>query len=240
MIKESKVSKYLLYAIGEIILVVIGILIALQINNWNKSNQSRKVELAYLKEISKNLKSDLGDIRFNIDFNETRYHSSEVVLNALERDESYNDTLDFYFGSLLYTTRTVVDYSAFDALKSQGIELISNDSLRQMISKLYSFHYHNVIDFEIQDDHNLQYTIVMPTVLSRLTIRQSTEEHHDISQQLARPIDFNALKEDDDFKNALTMNKDLRKYMLINYRGLERRVKEVQEGIRIELENLEN
>lgn len=39
MIKENRVSKYILYAIGEIILVVIGILIALQINNWNQHNK---------------------------------------------------------------------------------------------------------------------------------------------------------------------------------------------------------
>ena len=41
---ENKFSKYLLYAIGEIILVVIGILIALQIKNWNEENKERRVE----------------------------------------------------------------------------------------------------------------------------------------------------------------------------------------------------
>jgi hypothetical protein len=55
LIKEHKVSKYLLYAIGEIILVVIGILIALQINNWN---ESRKIKVSE-QEILTNLKSEL-------------------------------------------------------------------------------------------------------------------------------------------------------------------------------------
>ncbi len=44
MIKENKVSKYLLYAIGEIILVVIGILIALQVNTWNEYRKDRVSE----------------------------------------------------------------------------------------------------------------------------------------------------------------------------------------------------
>ena len=48
MIKENKASKYLLYAIGEIALVVIGILIALSINNWNENNKLEKKEATLL------------------------------------------------------------------------------------------------------------------------------------------------------------------------------------------------
>lgn len=237
LLTENKLSKYLLYAFGEIVLVVIGILIALQFNNWNTINQIREVEIKYLKEIAKNLDSDMDDIQFNINFNETRNRAIEIVLNSLQSDEGYSDTLDIYFGSLLYTTRSVVDYSAFDALKSQGLEIISNDSLRQLISRLYSYHYHNVIDFEIQDDHAMQYEIVMPRVLSRLKIRKG--EGSDPSQQLASPIDFDALKLDDEFKNSLIMNKDLREYMLINYRGLKKIVNICRVAIERELKTHE-
>jgi len=55
MIKENKVSKYILYAIGEIVLVVIGILIALSINNANESKKARTQEIKYLK----NLQTDI-------------------------------------------------------------------------------------------------------------------------------------------------------------------------------------
>jgi hypothetical protein len=47
MIKENKVSKYMLYAIGEIVLVVIGILIALQINNWNEGKKNVTMNITY-------------------------------------------------------------------------------------------------------------------------------------------------------------------------------------------------
>lgn len=241
LLAENKFTKYLAYALGEIILVVIGILIALQINNWNTKNQIREVEIKYLREIAKNLKSDLTDVRFNNAFNQVRLNSSQVVLEYLSTsDEIYSDTMDVYFGSLLYTTRSVMDYSAFDALKSRGLEIISNDSLRQMISKLYSFHYHNVIDFEIQDDHALQYEIVVPTVLKSLSVRPATGELKSEEQQLAKPIDFNELKQNHEFKNALVMNIDLREYMLSNYRGLEKHIISCQDRIRIELEKLQN
>ncbi len=47
LLTENKFSKYLIYAIGEIILVVIGILIALQINNWNELNKIKKSEISF-------------------------------------------------------------------------------------------------------------------------------------------------------------------------------------------------
>ena len=59
LLTENKVSKYLLYAIGEIILVVIGILIALQINNWNEYQKQLKTEKEILKEVKVGLESDL-------------------------------------------------------------------------------------------------------------------------------------------------------------------------------------
>ena len=58
MINQNRTKKYLLYAIGEIILVVIGILIALQINNWNEDQKSRKDERYVLTEVLKNLEED--------------------------------------------------------------------------------------------------------------------------------------------------------------------------------------
>ena len=63
MIKENKVSKYLLYAIGEIVLVVIGILIALSINNWNENRKERQVELKILKEIKLALNNDIRNLK---------------------------------------------------------------------------------------------------------------------------------------------------------------------------------
>ena len=52
LLAENKISKYLIYAIGEIILVVIGILIALQINNWNESNKEKKKHGYYLNSLN--------------------------------------------------------------------------------------------------------------------------------------------------------------------------------------------
>ena len=62
MIKENRASKYLLYALGEIILVVIGILIALQINNSNELRKQRHQELQYLKNIKSDVKLNIAHL----------------------------------------------------------------------------------------------------------------------------------------------------------------------------------
>ena len=62
MLTENKFSKYLLYAIGEIVLVVIGILIALQINNWNENKKKEKESYNQLLEVQKEILNNIEDI----------------------------------------------------------------------------------------------------------------------------------------------------------------------------------
>ncbi len=70
-ISEGKTKKYLLYAIGEIVLVVIGILIALSINNWNENQKQKKQLDAIYTSVEQNLKTDLKNIKLPIAFLET-------------------------------------------------------------------------------------------------------------------------------------------------------------------------
>ncbi len=59
LLTENKFSKYLLYAIGEIVLVVIGILIALQVNNWNEDRINSHLELQYLKRLERDMQESI-------------------------------------------------------------------------------------------------------------------------------------------------------------------------------------
>ena len=60
LLGAGKIRKYLFYAAGEIVLVVIGILIALQINNWNEIRKERILEDDYLRKISLNIEDDIN------------------------------------------------------------------------------------------------------------------------------------------------------------------------------------
>jgi hypothetical protein len=135
---EGKTTKYFKYAIGEIILVVIGILIALQINNWNESRKARVKEVEILKDFQKGLKFDI----LQIDSIFLQYNRATVsinkVLNHLEKDLPYSDSLDYYFfdSTLVFDSGGLTD-GAYENLKSVGFDLITNKEIRDLIILVY-------------------------------------------------------------------------------------------------------
>jgi hypothetical protein len=126
----------MLYAVGEIVLVVIGILLALQINEWN---ENRKIKLAE-KVVLNNLKQEFRSNRAELD----------SILNGLERTRNANLTLMSFFGpsyeriagantdSLIFES---VEYERFvptqnaltTLLQSDGLQLLSNDELKNLL-----------------------------------------------------------------------------------------------------------
>ena len=87
----AKAFKYTRYAIGEILLVVIGIVIALQINNWNEQRKNANQELKLLKSFKIGLEEDLSDIDLNISVHTRGINSANMILNLLENDQPYNN-----------------------------------------------------------------------------------------------------------------------------------------------------
>ncbi|WP_242082867.1 DUF6090 family protein [Aestuariivivens sediminis] len=238
LLSEGKNGKYLKYAFGEIILVVIGILIALQINNWNNNNQQKKIEIKYLKEIKQNLTKDLDDIDFNIAFNKSKLQSNKIVLEYLNGKINYTDSLDFHFSNLFFSTRTLANMSAYENLKSRGLEIITNDSLRQRITKLYEFDFYNAIDFEMKDDHQFQYQILIPEVTKSLNISEFNVDNAQGSiNGFAKPINNESLMNNYSFRNAIRLNHTLRELMTLIYQNLKVSVEDCINQIDHELKN---
>ncbi len=80
LLTENKFSKYLLYAIGEIVLVVIGILIALSINNWNETRKYLKIEIRYLNALKSEFAQNLVLANESIENYKNMKSSSEKLL----------------------------------------------------------------------------------------------------------------------------------------------------------------
>ena len=86
LLNDYKLSKYLLYAAGEIILVVIGILIALSINNWNTNQNNEKEVLNYLINLKEALNKDIISMETNFSFNRTRLKGIFYILEHSDLD----------------------------------------------------------------------------------------------------------------------------------------------------------
>ena len=134
---ENNVAKYLRYAIGEVVLVVVGILIALQINNWNEESKTSNLETKILKELHSNLTLDLKEIHDDIESMDEINKACKKIKWYLQKHDHPTDSLFNTFGILRVTPHFDPNKSGYGLLQSKGVEVISNDSLRNTISLLY-------------------------------------------------------------------------------------------------------
>lgn len=137
LLSENKFSKYLIYGIGEIILVVIGILIALQLNNLNERTKSEAKEIEILYDLKASLEADLISYNRVLDSGERTKSSMEIILAHLETDLPYSDSLKFHFARTTGTWMARANVSVFESLKSEGLTLISNKELRKELVEFY-------------------------------------------------------------------------------------------------------
>jgi hypothetical protein len=229
LLSENKFSKYLLYAIGEIFLVVIGILIALQLNNWDTESKAETKELNLLAEMRENLESDLSDCQYNIGVNERLHISNKTVLRELEARNPFHDSLRLHYGRLWGGTTQTMNTSAYDNLNSIGFDLIRNDSLRRSITVLYSERYPYLKKLESDFDNRIQMNEMLPQINAKIII--------DTMWQSGYPIDIDALMDDDAFKGLLRNNMFVRSFMIGKYTDIENQLKGLLDKIERELES---
>jgi hypothetical protein len=138
--EHNKASKYFKYAIGEIILVVIGILIALQINNWNEDSKNSSKEHEYLIGLKNDLEKQIGLFKNNSTFYNRILSTAESILvdyskaNKLMDIDSINKKLSF----MMYTRDYPEINTTFNELNATGqLNLIKGTALRTNIIKYY-------------------------------------------------------------------------------------------------------
>jgi len=136
LIMENKTSKYLKYAIGEIALVMVGILLALQVNNWNEIRKVKTFEKEILTLINQNLERD--SVLLSIE----RFKTVEAITytdRLLEQValKNYNDSLNNWMGKIISFERFKSQSSAFEVLKSKGLDIISDNELQLALISYY-------------------------------------------------------------------------------------------------------
>jgi hypothetical protein len=135
--EKNKTSKYLKYAIGEIVLVVIGILIALSINNWNSNRIQKQKENLFLSELNKEFKvnkAQLNTVLFN---HKKSMKSVEYLLSRLPIKDIKTESLDslsyhLWHLGVMYTFNPSSG-ATNSIMNSSTIDIISNDELRQLL-----------------------------------------------------------------------------------------------------------
>ena len=152
---ENKTGKYLKYAIGEIVLVMIGILLALQINNWNESQKINKWERRFLIDLKSELKSNLIQLE-KVNTNHKIVGKACIELKDLLKTATIKDKtkIDSIYSETLYQTTFFPTTGVYDSGLSAGkIENINNIKLKYAIMNLYNHLYKRLVyNGEIVDE----------------------------------------------------------------------------------------
>lgn len=142
LMEQNKIGKYLKYAIGEIVLVVIGILIALQINNWNTHRLNEIKEEKILLEIKHNLNEDLQNIERILNENAIKIEAIDTsfyFMSKMNKKPSFAKELANQMSTLTNYDLFHPTRVAFDNMISSGsIDILLSDKLRNDISRYYS------------------------------------------------------------------------------------------------------
>ena len=145
LINENKPSIYLIYAIGEVVLVVFGILIALQIDNWNENQKLLRLEKEILGEIKNGLESDYETVSRAIEDHLVFINSQNIIVDWINRKYPFHDSLVPHFTHTFYTTLFLPNDAQFESLKQFGIRNISNKELSDRLSHLYDYRYEEIL-----------------------------------------------------------------------------------------------
>jgi hypothetical protein len=146
MLTRNKFNKYLIYAIGEIALLMIGILLALQVNNWNQNRISLQREKEILYRLKSELAINLQELK--TDYERTyNYHQATLKVYDIlikkpnEVDSLYKDFFDFVQFTYFFPKT-----STYETLKSGNLELIRSYRLQEIITDVYEIGFKRIVD----------------------------------------------------------------------------------------------
>jgi hypothetical protein len=217
------------YAIGEIVLVVIGILIALQINNWNEERKADKFEKKLLNELLNSLVDDYELIHLTLGGNKRMQESCKIILEHFDKNLPYHDSLAIHFETANIWYKTLLRQNAYEKAKTYGLDFISDIETQNMLSGLYERQ--QAFSETMDERQALYYYNTVVPVLSELF--ESVDKSWHMAYNGIIPYDYDQLKQDKRYRNILKTNIGDREYyngwvsnMLSSMQDLEKRLQQ--------------
>lgn len=200
--EDNKPMKYMRYAIGEILLVVIGILIALSINNWNQDRIERQIEKRLLAELFENLEFNERNLTSDIAEEYKSIRSVKQILKILNERLPYHDSMDYHFGRAQYSPDILLSSTAFHSIQSKGFDVIASDSLRNAIITLFDNDYGFLIAQTVRLENQFWPSSLLPIYHKHFRIKDMEGTPYNDGLD-AKPVDYNSLLDDPEYHNII-------------------------------------
>jgi hypothetical protein len=195
MLAKNKFVQYLTYALGEIILVVIGILIALQINNWNENRKLKLKEVASIQNLVEEIGFNNNILKTVNEVDSTSLVFGKKMLASLKNINSkYKDSMSYDFEKMLDDRIFISRRTAYENLKSIDFNVIKSDTVRMNISFIYDGLY-SYLDNE-QNNNKKEFSKKLSDLI------QNNFEKMEVNGII--PNNYEALKKNKNFTNVLS------------------------------------
>jgi hypothetical protein len=186
LVNENRFSKYLLYAIGEIVLVVIGILIALQINNWNEDQKNKREAVTMLQNLKAELQGDMLMMDSTIEDLERRKECARSLRTFLQsrRMTEDNRALTDCFIWTGYIFKFAPSFAVYSEIQNSGrLGLIRSDSLKKQMARYRS---------QVQENERIEgpYEVALKE-FERMAINYMTDTPHSDEIRLFKQYSLN-------------------------------------------------
>jgi len=227
LLTENKFSKYLIYAIGEIVLVVIGILIAVQINNNNIENQRKSLETSILKEILGNLEDDMKQINDELYSDKVVMKADSTIIAHIRLRASFNDSIAGYLRVSEMFPHLDSKESGYQLLESKGIDLVSDDSLRIRITDFYNRDYPYFRKYE-KERVDIVQSIIKPYITKKFYL----EDYSKWPYTKRVPMDYDKFLNDVELISILQTSLNLSSIMYQKGNKLKEQTEKLQKHIK--------
>ena len=254
LIDSGSARKYLLYAVGEILLVMIGILLALQVNTWNQNRVNRIKEVNALNLLQENLKDQSHQIRLAHRLSRNRIKYAFDVFDYLEHNTTFHDSMRAHIRYATTDDRTYVINSGFEIIKNTKL---SNDELERMIHDLYEGQlrridvgtsyapdigtyfedyarkHFNAVDISISAAHPELDSLGYKERVQYIIEKNWGRRHFGYA-----PKDYNHLRQDEEFQLLLKKSIEFRTWKIMRIQSAIKAIDEIQEVLEKEIISL--
>jgi hypothetical protein len=214
---KSKIGKYLIYAVGEILLVAIGILLAFQANKWKERENDKKLEKELITNIWYGLQGDLADIKANSEAHNRFLKSQVESVKWIEGETVSKDSIVYNISVAHKSTSFLKSTAPFESLKEFGLNRIENDTLRYYIVYLYDVAYPNF------EEIHKKYHQTLDDALD-IGLMYYEDWSYEKGVNLMVPVDEKELKNDRKYLMKLKYLKKLNELVLLYNSNLENQV----------------
>ena len=251
LLAENRMTRYLLYALGEILLVVIGILLALQVNNWNEERKFRAQQAGLLTDLTKDLEANLRELDFGLVMNSRLLSEYRALMRAIKEDQPSSPAIDSLCLHLENWHSPYFTHTAYESLKIIGLEIIRNDSLKERIISMYERSFVFLTDDYDKMEWDFAASVKTRLLNKYIQYEELDPREADVSGPIdpldpkaiqgevrVVPVDFEAMKADVPFVNMLSQLIHNRRRGVILYSQVIEELKGLITDIRLELETL--